>query len=653
MQRRSFVKRVRTENEQGFGPPARRAVESMLSAGHPHPWAYVYELTQNACDAGARRISWRSKGGSLLFQHDGDTALNQSHVRGLASLGASTKGSGAIGFMGVGFKSVFKRFRTARISGFGWRIRFDIGTHAGRFGAMVVDWFDALLPHWDTEPLDPDAGYTTAFWLSRPVAPAAHLTEDLARLASPDDPTPLSVLALRGLEQACIDDVIWDLSVEDGVVEVRRSHDGLSWRWRFFRSRYRPDDNAMRRFVEVRRELTDQGATGTQRPERSVVALVPLGEDKLPNPPDWGWVYATLPTRVRIPFGFHLQADWLVNLDRQNLRAITGDPWQEAIVRQVPKLVRDVLLWLREASDPTRYRGYRILCDPTNTEGEFSDALAALRCDFIRSLKDLRIVPTLGPKTRRFSKPRNVVRLPGRFLAEFGKRPAWRPDLLFERDLRDEGLLGSRAVQFADWLGWGSEINADDVRWTVTLPQWWSKMPSDEHIDALFALWSCVAEREWHHVPVVRTEASGWLQANDTRWLNEEPPSEKEPSGAVVADALARFLPTPEQRLPPTVRALVSRTSHPGVTWLEDQHRKERLADIVQHACTDAGHDDDVPLVGLLDWALARGTQRQDLVPMVLTETGPREPSAALLADPLVPGGKGSTIALSEYASPC
>ena len=638
-ERRAFVQQVRRENDGHFGPPARKMVETMLAAGHPHPWAYVYELSQNAIDAGARRIYWRTNGGSLLFQHDGDAALDEPAVDGLSSIGASTKGQDAIGFMGVGFKSVFNRFRTARISGFGWRIRFDIGKRHGALGATVSDWFDALQPHWDRERLDPDAGYTTAFHLTRPVAPAARLADDLARLASPDDPTPLSVLALRGLEQVCIDDVTWDLSVRDGVVEVRRAPDGLSRRWRFFVSCYRPDDAAMRRFLEARQDLTYQEASGSERPKRSVVALVPLDEDGLPNPPSQGRVYATLPTRVSIPFGFHLQADWLVNLERQSLRAIRGDPWQEAIVQQVPMLVREILLWLKEESESAMSRGYRILSNPTRLEGEVSDVLGALRGDFIRLLGDLKIVPVLRPETRRFSTPRDIVRLPGRFLSEFGKRPAWRPDLLFDRDLMDEALLGSRAVQFANWLGWGLDIDPDAVEWTVTLPPWWSAV--EGNTDALFALWSCVAEQEWHHAPVVPTEADGWLPADDTCWLNEEPPSVKEPSGAVVAEALAGFLPAAEQRVPPRIRALVNQhRTHPGVTWLQERHREQRLKDIVRQVCTDAGDGDAFPLVELLDWAVSRNPNRQDLVPLVMTEGGAHKPSAALLADPLVPGGE-------------
>jgi len=126
--RRAFVERVRQENEDGFGPPARQAAQKLLSAVLPHPWMYVYELTQNALDAKAHRVYWKSSGETVLFQHDGRDALNESHVKGIASLGASTKGLTTVGFMGVGFKSVFARFRVARVSGFGWRFAFRVAT---------------------------------------------------------------------------------------------------------------------------------------------------------------------------------------------------------------------------------------------------------------------------------------------------------------------------------------------------------------------------------------------------------------------------------------------------------------------------------------------------------------------------------------------
>ena len=63
--RRSVVDRIRRKNEDEFGEGARAAVQKLLSAGLPHPWMYIYELTQNALDAGARRIHQGSGHGGL------------------------------------------------------------------------------------------------------------------------------------------------------------------------------------------------------------------------------------------------------------------------------------------------------------------------------------------------------------------------------------------------------------------------------------------------------------------------------------------------------------------------------------------------------------------------------------------------------------
>lgn len=208
-----IVERVRDENENDYRGGARRAVQKLLSASLPHPWTYVYELTQNALDARARRISWRIDGESVLFQHDGCIALDESHVRGIASLGASTKGLAHVGFMGVGFKSVFARFRTVFVSGFGFRFKFDVDVLHGDLGQTITQWFDTLRPYWDDDARDPDAGYTTSIRLERPVVSARTVAEDIERISSPEDQTPLAVLALRGLKQICVDDIEWDLDV--------------------------------------------------------------------------------------------------------------------------------------------------------------------------------------------------------------------------------------------------------------------------------------------------------------------------------------------------------------------------------------------------------------------------------------------------------
>jgi hypothetical protein len=640
-QRRLFIDRVRQENERGFGPPARKAVQRLLSAGLPHPWMYVYELTQNARDAGARRVWWQANGSTVVFQHDGEEPLNEDHVTGLASLGASTKGLAAIGFMGVGFKSVFARFRVARVTGNGWRFGFEVGSREGDLDVSVTEWFDTLRPKWDETAPQPEAGYTTAFVLERPVEPARPVAEDLERITSTSDPTPLAVLALRGLEEVRVGDVSWSLGVDDGVVEVRSPAVGGARRWKAFRSRYRPDDDAMRRFLEVREELQDHIDAEGQRVEREVAALLPLDEHGIPSPPAHGRVYATLPTQVPVPFGFHLQADWLVNVDRQNLREVAGDRWQEAIVGQVPELVRQLFEWLAE--DGARARGYSALRDPRADDGLLAGPFQRLREELAEALAGQPVVPIVGPRERRYRAPEDVTRLPGQFLESFGKEPTWRADVLFGHDLMDEVLMGERGSAFARWLGWGRPLAASDVAWLESLPRWWSGLPAEAQIEALFALWEAIGQHQWNDAPVVPTQADTWVKARDTRWLNEEPPTEKEqesPAGRVVAQALASVLPGDRERLPAGIRALVNRTDHTGTRWLKGQHREVKLAGLIERAFRAAKPEDGLALVELLEWALSRGDRRQDLVPLVLTEQGPREPRKALLADPLIEGGE-------------
>ena len=644
--RRNVVDKIRSKNDDEFGEGARAAVQKLLSAGLPHPWMYIYELTQNAVDANAKRVCWRSEGDAVTFQHDGRLALDESHVRGLSSLGASTKGLATVGFMGVGFKSVFARFREACVSDADWRFRFDVRVRRGDLKSEVPEWFDTLRPHWDDEVSAPDAGYTTAFLLGRPAEPQRPVTDDLERLASSENRTTLAVLALRGLTQVSVDDVVWELSVEDDIVTVRRSGSEARWRWKALVAHYRPDDAAMRRFLEVRQETQDHVDPEGRRVERQVVGLLPLDDDGLPQPPDRGCVYATLPTQVRIPFGFHLQADWFVNVDRQQLREVAGDAWQEAIVEQVPEIVRQLLIWLSGESDAVRERGYRVLCEPDDDGGLLADPLRNLRDDFGRILADQPIVPVYGPGPRRFCTPEQAAVLPEPFDANFGS--SRRPDLLFGTTVMDEHLLGKRARDFAIWLEWRSLLAADDVAWRDTLPNWWRALPEDVRPDALFALWRGVAQNAWHHAPVVPTKAGGWASAHDTLWLNEEPPSRREPGGPAVAEALAAFLPSRGRQLQSGIRDRVNKQpSDAGVRWLKGQHKEVRLADLIQQA---ADEGTGLPLVDLLAWALRRGSNRQDLVPAVLTEEGPREPSDALVADPLVRGGRSRRCLFKQPA---
>jgi len=104
------VAAIHAENERDFSHEnTRRPLEGLVSAAGPMPWLYAFELTQNALDAGAKRVRIRILDGAVVFEHDGTQPLEEAHVRALSAANRSTKGWNSVGFMGVGFKSVFQR----------------------------------------------------------------------------------------------------------------------------------------------------------------------------------------------------------------------------------------------------------------------------------------------------------------------------------------------------------------------------------------------------------------------------------------------------------------------------------------------------------------------------------------------------------------
>jgi hypothetical protein len=72
------------------------------------PTHFIFELLQNAEDAGATRASFRLETDSISFEHDG-RQFNRDDIEGVTGIGNTTKIDQAnkIGCFGIGFKSVY------------------------------------------------------------------------------------------------------------------------------------------------------------------------------------------------------------------------------------------------------------------------------------------------------------------------------------------------------------------------------------------------------------------------------------------------------------------------------------------------------------------------------------------------------------------
>jgi len=95
---------------------------------------YVFELIQNALDAGASHVSLTvtDETDSVVFQHDGPNGFgpDTTHIRGMSNLFQSTKSVASVGFMGFGFKTLYKRFQVVNVSDInGWSFTFNVPVH--------------------------------------------------------------------------------------------------------------------------------------------------------------------------------------------------------------------------------------------------------------------------------------------------------------------------------------------------------------------------------------------------------------------------------------------------------------------------------------------------------------------------------------------
>ena len=87
-------------------PPPCDKIAEVLKKIYSTPSHFIYELLQNADDAGATEVSIILRNDELQFRHNGEP-FNWDNVIAILSIGESTKETNDIGKFGIGFKSVF------------------------------------------------------------------------------------------------------------------------------------------------------------------------------------------------------------------------------------------------------------------------------------------------------------------------------------------------------------------------------------------------------------------------------------------------------------------------------------------------------------------------------------------------------------------
>ena len=680
--RKAFVENLARENREFYGTQDGRGVLNAFERTFEHRWIYVFELVQNALDAGARSIAIRvtEVGDALTFQHDGLCRLDSKDIQGLSKVFRSTKGASTVGFMGVGFKSVFLRFQEARISGWGWAFRYKIAQVTGeKYGDIQPDLLGAVVPIWDDGIPDPDPGFTTRFDMLRRTDAGSDLASDLAHFLSDDDPTPLAILAASGLESLDVDGRVWDLGINeepDGSMEATALSDGKNQLWQLFPVRFEPSDEAIARFLEHRRirpgekerEMVYEAAA---RPRR-VLGVLPLDNEGIPTPPARGRVYATLPTHIRLPIGIHINADWLLNISRSRVREIEDNAWQREIVVRIADVVASFLVWVAGTfSEPaTVGTAFKALAPPSTETSDLEESLGDV-CWLSRlrdCLEDAAVLPVWTEETSKlaFTKPGDAIVPPAPLAKAFAAQPTLQPSVLLQGSVLRNEVLGADALKLLRRIGLLVEMSPRDLEraWQGGLETWWTTLPGDKekHPRLLFRLWAAVEElfsrSEWRqtNLPCVRSERKEWFPVECAIFLKESLPTDHEPGGSEVLKFIKPFIPE-ANRLPVAwtnalrqAAAKEAKKWQPGNLtrawrWIEEHARSIGLQEVVEKAMgtlSSSPIPDWSLLAPLGHWAKHRNRAELLTHMLVISENDQIgvPVGEALLADPYVEYGQ-------------
>jgi len=158
-ERRGIVERVRTEFENSrntrIWTDYVNALKLVSQVVFTRSSGFVLELIQNAEDAGlglaqAGEITICVNRDRLKFVHNG-RPFDEDHVRAICGIRSSKKPEqGTLGYLGIGFKSVFKVSDCAEVYSNGYRFKFDRNHAEWKSRPSGTPWH--VIPIWVDEP---------------------------------------------------------------------------------------------------------------------------------------------------------------------------------------------------------------------------------------------------------------------------------------------------------------------------------------------------------------------------------------------------------------------------------------------------------------------------------------------------------------------
>jgi hypothetical protein len=311
---------IRAENISRYGWDT--AVLELLGQLYSDRVHFIFELIQNAEDAGATELTFELFDDRLEVRHDG-RPFTAADVRGICGVGQGTKAEDLtqIGKFGIGFKSVYAYTNTPRI--------YSSDEHF-RIEKYVRPYL--------VEPLDePAAGTLFVFPFDRAEVSAAVAVQEISAALSNLDVETL--LFLRSIERlrSC------GHQTPDTVLE-RTSTARAEWGRHVTLTSRRDRGRGDEEWLVWQRHLDGLGEPEL-RVEIAFAAHTEIDARRLVRRESSPLV-VSFPTQKETFLGFLIQGPYRTTPARDNVPE--HDPWNQALVRETANLLVDVLADLRD-----------------------------------------------------------------------------------------------------------------------------------------------------------------------------------------------------------------------------------------------------------------------------------------------------------------
>jgi hypothetical protein len=312
--------KIRAENVARYGWDT--AVLELLGQLYSERTHFIFELIQNAEDAGATELTFTLFADRLEMRHDGRD-FTVADVRGICGVGQGTKADDLtqIGKFGIGFKAVYAYTDSPRI-------------HSGAENFRIEKY---VRPH-SVDPLgEPAAGTVFVFPFDRREVPATVAVQEIS--AALGNIGVETLLFLRNIERvrSC------GLVAADTVLGRRSAARARSGR-RVWLSSGRASGRGDEEWFVWERPLKGLGQPD-QRVEIAFMVRAEIDSRRLIRR-ETSPLVVFFPTQKETFLGFLLQGPYRTTPARDNVPE--HDEWNQALVRETARLLTEVLTGLRD-----------------------------------------------------------------------------------------------------------------------------------------------------------------------------------------------------------------------------------------------------------------------------------------------------------------